>query len=206
VDVQQFSVENGLDYEEIRDHWLIDYPAISKHLVNLPQPAYKFFRGVFPAWDNTARRQHSSAIFINSSPELYKQFLKATIAVTQAQHSGDERLVFINAWNEWAEGAHLEPDQKYGMKWLEATKEAINEHCELSEALALLNKNADPASIKVNESRPAIKKSEHQQEMPVTSEVDVILNSYTFKVGRIIMWIPIMVYNFFNRVKGSKDE
>ncbi len=206
VDVKQFSDENSLDFEEIRGHWLIDYPAIANHLVNLPQPAYKFFRGVFPAWDNTARRQHSSAIFINSSPELYKHFLKATIAVTQAQHSGDERLIFINAWNEWAEGAHLEPDQKYGMQWLEATREAVNEHCDINEALAVLKSNCDPTDAKVNEMPSVTSKSDHQSEISVTSEVDVILNSYTFKVGKIIMWIPIRVLTFFNWLKGLKHE
>jgi hypothetical protein len=41
------------------------------------------------------------------------------------KYPDEEQLVFINAWNEWAEGTYLEPDQKYGMGYLEATKRAI---------------------------------------------------------------------------------
>jgi hypothetical protein len=170
------------------------------------KPAYKFFRGVFFSWDNTPRRQHSSAIFINSSPELYKLFLKATLALTRAEHSEDEQLVFINAWNEWAEGAHLEPDQKYGMSWLEATKEAANELIGLQDALKGLNDKCSDMAFKITELNLPQVKSFEQPHPSLSSCNDVILNSYTFKVGRIIMWFPIRIYNFLLRLKVFRHE
>jgi len=78
-----------------------------------------------PAWDNTARRQDSAQIFLGSRPELYGQWLENVIRQTRAHNTGDERIVFVNAWNEWAEGNHLEPDQQHGHAWLQATADAL---------------------------------------------------------------------------------
>ena len=64
--------------------------------------------------------------FVGSTPELFKKWLKDTL-VRFKPFSKEENLVFINAWNEWAEGNHLEPDQKWGRRYLEVTKEAILE-------------------------------------------------------------------------------
>jgi hypothetical protein len=89
------------------------------------QTPYKLFRGAFPSWDNSARRQLEPTLFINSSPEKYAFWLSQLARQTLATFEGDERLLFINAWNEWGEGCHLEPDQKYGMHYLEATRNAL---------------------------------------------------------------------------------
>jgi lipopolysaccharide biosynthesis protein len=87
---------------------------------------YPLFRGVCPSWDNTARRKNHGKIFLHSSPALYQRWLENAIRDTlKNQDNPDERLIFINAWNEWAEGAHLEPDQKYGYAWLQATRNAL---------------------------------------------------------------------------------
>lgn len=93
---------------------------------NYKKPAYKLFRSVCPSWDNTARRKNNGTIFANSSPSGYQEWLQNAIADTFARFENpNERLVFINAWNEWAEGAHLEPDQRYGYAYLEATRKAL---------------------------------------------------------------------------------
>ncbi|HYV52803.1 MAG TPA: glycoside hydrolase family 99-like domain-containing protein, partial [Candidatus Eisenbacteria bacterium] len=80
---------------------------------------------VFPCWDNTARRQNNPFIFAGASPGSYQAWLEKTIELTRCFRSGDEKLVFINAWNEWAEGNHLEPDQRFGYQYLEATRNAV---------------------------------------------------------------------------------
>ncbi|MDX1722555.1 MAG: glycoside hydrolase family 99-like domain-containing protein [Pseudomonas sp.] len=90
------------------------------------KPGYTLFRGVCPAWDNTARRKNRSSVLLNSSPLGYQQWLYNAIDDTCERFSNpDQRLIFINAWNEWAEGAHLEPDQRYGYAYLEATRMAL---------------------------------------------------------------------------------
>jgi lipopolysaccharide biosynthesis protein len=87
---------------------------------------YSLFKTVFPSWDNTARRVFQSNVLKNT-PSLYKKWLKDCIEWTKENKHQEEQFVFINAWNEWAEGAHLEPDQKYGYAYLQATKEALEE-------------------------------------------------------------------------------
>lgn len=127
IDPSLFAAAHGINDGNLKDHLIINYPSVVSHFIHFPKPDHLFFRGVFPSWDNTPRRQHSSSIFINDTPDLYKLFLKATIALTNAEHKGEEKLIFINAWNEWAEGAYLEPDRKYGLRYLQVTNEALNE-------------------------------------------------------------------------------
>ena len=89
---------------------------------------YNLWRGVCPSWDNTARRKQAATVFCGSTPAGFRHWLRRAIVDT-VQRRGDssERLVFINAWNEWAEGAHLEPDRRYGYAWLEACRRALAE-------------------------------------------------------------------------------
>ena len=82
-------------------------------------PKYTLFRSVTPSWDNTARKKNKGIVFQNSCPKLFEKWLiNAFVDTLVRQQEVDERIVFINAWNEWAEGAHLEPDYRYGYAWL----------------------------------------------------------------------------------------
>ena len=85
----------------------------------------KVLRTVFPSWDNTARQGARGTVFVGSSPELFGYWVEATVRDTRRRLDGDERIVFVNAWNEWAEGTHLEPDIAYGHRWLEALRDAV---------------------------------------------------------------------------------
>ncbi len=85
------------------------------------------FKGVFPIWDNTARRCYKGAAIFESNPSIYKKWLKGAMQWTKANNTDYHQFVFINAWNEWAEGAHLEPDAHFGYAFLQATKEALEE-------------------------------------------------------------------------------
>ena len=80
---------------------------------------------IFVGWDNTPRRGKNGIMIINSDPETFELGLLDIVrSVLDKPH--DERLIFINAWNEWAEGNHLEPDLRYGVEYLEAVKRIIS--------------------------------------------------------------------------------
>jgi hypothetical protein len=83
------------------------------------------FPGVMAAWDNTPRRRDLATIFANASPQAYGRWLTAACRRALAAPAADHRLVFINAWNEWAEGSYLEPDQRYGHAYLQATRDVL---------------------------------------------------------------------------------
>lgn len=102
-----------------------DYWETAKNFISVNTPAFPWFRGVMPSWDNTARRQDAAHVFLDSSPRTYQLWLDFLIEWTVRERSGDERIVFINAWNEWAEGNHLEPDQTFGRAYLEATRATL---------------------------------------------------------------------------------
>lgn len=82
------------------------------------------YPGITPMWDNSARRKENPFILHDSTPEKYKEWLKH-IKENYPWENVPENFLFINAWNEWAEGNHLEPCQKWGTQYLEATKETI---------------------------------------------------------------------------------
>lgn len=88
----------------------------------------KVYPAVMPMWDNTARRNVRGTIFHGSSPRLYEQWLGDVVDITMSSEVLDDKLVFINAWNEWGEGAYLEPDNYYGYAYLEATRNAIKNY------------------------------------------------------------------------------
>lgn len=109
--------------------WICDMAsAIEKKAYFTEYESKKVMRGIMTSYDNTARRGLTAAgIYYGIEPRLYKEWLKALMAESRETHRKEENFVFINAWNEWAEGAHLEPDLEYGYAYLQATMEALCE-------------------------------------------------------------------------------
>lgn len=85
----------------------------------------KVYPAVMPMWDNTARRNFRGTIFHGSTPALYSEWLSVVLGTVSKRGALDQQLVFINAWNEWGEGAYLEPDDYYGYAYLQATYDAL---------------------------------------------------------------------------------
>ena len=109
------------------DNRVSNYRALMLGMLAKPEPTFKRFRCVTPMWDNTARRRTGARVYIGSTPELYKAWLAEVARQTINKFPTEERIVFLNAWNEWAEGCHLEPDLKWGRQYLEATKAALDD-------------------------------------------------------------------------------
>jgi lipopolysaccharide biosynthesis protein len=103
-----------------------DYMLNATAMINRRKPDYTLFKTVMAGWDNTPRQQEAGLIYVNSGPESYEYWLGKSVEYMITNFKGDERLVFINAWNEWAEGAHLEPDRRYGRRYLEATRNVLS--------------------------------------------------------------------------------
>lgn len=85
----------------------------------------KVYPAVMPMWDNTARRNNKGIIFHGSTPDLYSKWLLDAINEVRERHDLDTEMVFINAWNEWGEGAYLEPDAYWGYAYLDATRKIL---------------------------------------------------------------------------------
>ena len=102
----------------------IDYSEYVDYICKTHFPDYKMYPGVTPMWDNTSRRKQKMFILDKSTPEKYGEWLYSVMNKF-VPYSKDENFVFVNAWNEWAEGNHLEPDLKWGFRYLEETEKVV---------------------------------------------------------------------------------
>ncbi len=152
-------VNDRVSFHEAFHGYLFEYDDVAGLCLERKYENHNVFRTVFPSWDNTARTGSRSLNILNATPQKYERWLSEAIRrtavdfhkilalhVQAGRHSQanpenaenfpiQDRLVFINAWNEWAEGCHLEPDRKYGRQFLEAnlrakTLTANGLHCE----------------------------------------------------------------------------
>jgi GT2 family glycosyltransferase len=103
-----------------------DYPETVLGFLTRDSVPYVRYPAVFPSWDNTARQPSYGSSFDHASPEAFRIYVEEKIEEIRAFHTGERRMLFVNAWNEWAEGAHLEPDTGYGHRWLEALRAALD--------------------------------------------------------------------------------
>ncbi|QKJ64802.1 glycoside hydrolase family 99-like domain-containing protein [Flavobacterium sp. M31R6] len=99
---------------------IFDYTkGVSKFDIDFPHK--KYIPCVFPNWDNTARSGKKSLIFKNATPNAWKNHLGKTVNKL-LQNPENPQIIMIKSWNEWAEGNYLEPDNKYGLQWLESVR------------------------------------------------------------------------------------
>lgn len=132
---------------------VLDYASLLPQRVDWPD--YPVYKCVMPSWDNEARRTGRGSTFVNATPSRYGQWFSSVCEATDAHHeTSDGKLVFINAWNEWAEGAHLEPDRRYGYGYLQATADVLagysRRQLELIESTQRPCKNPAPTAVILN--------------------------------------------------------
>jgi len=173
------------------EDFIYDYRALANAMMAKRAPPYKWSRCVTPSWDNTARRKKDAFIFHASSPELYESWLGRAIGDTNERLRGEERLLFINAWNEWAEGNHLEPDEKFGRGYLQATRNALDasrptlqtvrSRQDAEARVEQLTGQLDQCRIQQDELRARLEQKEQR--------IDELLNSTSWRITAPIRWV-----------------
>jgi hypothetical protein len=99
------------------------YGEMMTSMLAWPEPDYPLFRGACPSWDNTPRRRSNATIFHGADPALLQTWVE-TLLSRRRDFRGAPAPIFLNAWNEWAEGAQLEPCSIFGRGFLEAVRTA----------------------------------------------------------------------------------
>ena len=104
---------------------VIKYDDIAATSLDEPEPAYPLIKTIVPSWDNDARRPMRGTIVEASTPQKYQDWLFELVRRAKAKPILGESIVAVNAWNEWAEAAYLEPDVYFGSAYLNATARAL---------------------------------------------------------------------------------
>ena len=106
---------------------VFSYDAVVERSVGEPPPPFPLIKTAFPSWDNEARRLGRGTSYIGSSPAAFQAWMEELIAFSHRSPFMGERLVCVNAWNEWAEGAYLEPDLHFGAAYLNALSRSLTQ-------------------------------------------------------------------------------
>lgn len=103
---------------------IYDYDKIWNRILSREPERKNLMPGAFPSWDNTPRRGNKSNVFFEATPEKFMKYFASQLKHAEEVYHAD--YIFINAWNEWAEGAYLEPDEHNGFGYLEAIKNSCD--------------------------------------------------------------------------------
>jgi glycosyltransferase involved in cell wall biosynthesis len=104
---------------------IYNYDEIVKTSLTEPRPIYPLIKTAVPSWDNDARRQGTGHTITGSTPAKYEDWLVRLGEFARENPFFGEAFVCVNAWNEWCEGAYLEPDLHFGSAYLNATGRAV---------------------------------------------------------------------------------
>ena len=121
INIERLSLTQGLKF--------FDYDKVWEAILNRKPLSDKCVPGAYVDWDNTPRRPTRGSIHKGASPEKFKKYLSRQIRRARDVYHKD--MIFMFAWNEWAEGGYIEPDEKFKYGYLEAIKEALEENNEL---------------------------------------------------------------------------
>jgi len=124
-----FGIKNRL-FKDRKQIKIFDYDSTWQKILELKPSADNAIPSAFVDWDNTPRVQNRGSLYNGASPEKFKIYFKRLIQKTKNEYKCDK--IFVFAWNEWAEGGYLEPDEKYNFGYLEAIYESLDETNELN--------------------------------------------------------------------------
>lgn len=103
------------------------YENVVRRCTNNENITYARYRCATPGWDNTSRKGAHGALALGNTPKMFgKSVLSAALATIVDERINRNGFLFVNAWNEWCEGAHLEPDVRDGYDYLQANKQVMD--------------------------------------------------------------------------------
>jgi hypothetical protein len=117
--------QRGIIHRVFKKLRVFDYEKALKYFVGEEEKALNCIPSIYPNWDNSPRSETRGYIFVNSVPRLFRKHIRQVFDVINHKPH-DKKLVFLKSWNEWAEGNYMEPDLKYGRKYLEVLNEELN--------------------------------------------------------------------------------
>ncbi len=103
---------------------VLDHRHLAQYEILLRDPSISHYPCIGPGWDNTPRLGRRGLVYVNSSPQLFQGTVRRAVSALR-DRPPEQRFLFLKAWNEWAEGNHLEPDLKFGHGWLQALKSGL---------------------------------------------------------------------------------
>lgn len=122
----KFASKLGLKSKCFKFNEVTCYDDMVRLMLAKNEKPYPWLRCVTPGFDNSPRRSVNAAIITGANPDSYGSWLRSLIERVKRNSKHDEQIIFINAWNEWGEGNHLEPDLRWGRAFLEATRKALH--------------------------------------------------------------------------------
>ncbi len=144
-------MNDGLDlFDPDFNAKVYDYQDVVDASLAVPRPTYPFIKTIVPGWDNDPRREGKGLVLQGATPAKYQAWLEALVVRANEHPFYGENLVCVNAWNEWAEGAFLEPDVHFGAAFLNATGRALCETVADSKTtLLLVGHDAQPHGAQI---------------------------------------------------------
>ncbi len=172
--------------ETIRGHRILDYESGVESALKLLDSPWKRFPSVMVSWDNTARRAQGATIYNGATPERYEQWLRTTADALAGTRS-EENYLFILAWNEWAEGNHLEPDQRYGRAYLEATRTVLGVQPSPGQGESSGRVHRQPGAHQTIRERDAVHHQVQSSTREVMANVAELLTGLQITAGRRVV-------------------
>jgi lipopolysaccharide biosynthesis protein len=175
---------------------VFEYLDLMRWALGRPDPDFPLMRGITLAWDNSARRGRDAFVFHNFKHEYYERWLLDICRWTVDRRPPDERFVFINAWNEWAEGTYLEPDVRHGHESLRATRRALEAADDYASIRTWLqDRNEAGRLLAFLEQRERVERClvdsiarVDQQSRELRQEINRLRQSWSWKLTRPLRW------------------
>jgi len=180
---------------------VVDYQKFAQFHMSRPFPEYRRFRTVMLPWDNTPRYGSRAIVHVNTVGEGYKLWLSQAMLDTYSRYPAEERIVLLHSWNEWCEGTYLEPDGRYGRRYLEQTKDAIDDvktvltfgggekHAKALELLKRIQVRKDEAAFRMLQAAHVKQMALEQEREELLRELSVLKSTagrMRRKVGKLL--------------------